>query len=110
MYTEAVDGIHGLSIAEVPDYARNNHWMNALKIGLKEYGENREDLMSRLDKKNIQTRPVWRLNHMQEPYSKCQTYRIEKAVELIEESLCLPSSTGTNKAQINNVIDCLCSR
>ena len=106
-YQEAIDNITGLSIAGVPDYADNNHWMNLLQIETKTSGEDREALMVRLQKNGIQTRPVWVLNHLQKPYKDCQYYKIKRAEGLVERSLCLPSSTNLSDGDIRKVIDTL---
>jgi dTDP-4-amino-4,6-dideoxygalactose transaminase len=47
------------------------------------------------------------LNHEQKPYEDCQGYQIEKAAELVEKSLCLPSSTNLNEYESNKIIDLL---
>ena len=106
-YQTGVSSIEGLKISDVPDYADNNYWMNMLQIDSKVYGEEREDLMQRLGKNGIQSRPVWALNHMQKPYKDCQSYKLERAEELVKKSLCLPSSTNLNDKDLNKVIDCL---
>ena len=106
-YQAVVNSIEGLKISDVPDYADNNCWMNILQIDSKVYGEEREDLMQRLGKNGIQSRPVWALNHMQKPYKDCQSYKLERAEELVNKSLCLPSSTNLNDEDLNKVIDCL---
>jgi len=103
-YERALGNIEGLQIASVPSYADNNHWMNLLQIDTKIFSEGREDLMHRLEKNNIQTRPVWALNHVQKPYRDCQSYKIEKAEKLINCSLCLPSSVNLNDEDLNQVI------
>ena len=102
-YVEAVKTIEGLSMASVPDYANNNHWMNVLQIDSATYSVDREGLMERLWKNGIQTRPVWNLNHMQKQYRNCQSYKIEKAEELVKKSLCLPSSTNLTGNDLDNV-------
>ena len=56
---------------------------------------------------NIQTRPVWHLNHKQKMFNKFQKYKIKQAPKLISNSLCLPSSTNLNKSQIHKIIDLL---
>ena len=91
-------------MAQVTDYADNNHWMNLLQIDKKTYGEDREELMQRLDANNIQTRPAWAPIHLQKPYQSCQTYHIERAEELIGISLCLPSSTNLSDSNLLKMI------
>jgi perosamine synthetase len=106
-YQKMIKNIDGLSLSKVPDYADNNHWLNLLQIDSKVYNQDREVLMKRLERNGIQTRPVWKLNHEQKPYKKCQYYKIKKAAELVEKSLCLPSSTNLNKYELNKIIDLL---
>jgi len=103
-YKTTLSNIEGLSHAEVPNYANNNHWMNLLQIDSEIYGEDREALMRRLDEKGIQTRPVWALNHLQKPYKDYQKYGVQRAVELVKNSLCLPSSTNLTDDNLIHVI------
>jgi perosamine synthetase len=103
-YQKELEGIDGLSISKAPDYADNNHWMNLLQIDSNVYGENREMLMKRLGENSVQSRPVWKLNHEQKPYKDCQYYKIEKAKELVENSLCLPSSSNLTNGNLNKIV------
>jgi aminotransferase in exopolysaccharide biosynthesis len=104
-YQTALENIAGLTLASVPDYANNNHWMNVLQIDGATYGSDREGLMQRLEENGIQTRPVWGLNHLQKPYQDSQTYRIECAGKQVEMSLCIPSSTNLKNDCIENIIE-----
>jgi aminotransferase in exopolysaccharide biosynthesis len=106
-YVEVVEKIEGLAMATVPDYARNNHWLNILQIDIEVFGKDREVIMQRLDDIGIQTRPVWKLNHEQKPYKDCQYYKIERAVKLVNSSLCLPSSSSIRKDEIRKVVNLL---
>tara|TARA_B100000315_G_scaffold259859_1_gene317689 strand:+ start:349 stop:1503 length:1155 start_codon:yes stop_codon:yes gene_type:complete len=103
-YIEALKRIEGLTMAKVPAYAENSHWMNLLQIDYDIYGEGWESIMLRLKKNGIQSRPVWGMNHCQKPYLNCQSYKIEKAKELVGKSLCLPSSVKLNHEDILRVI------
>ncbi len=106
-YADAIENITGLTLVEGPDYACNNHWINLVQIDSEIFGEDRESLMKRLEENGIQSRPVWALNHLQQPYRECQSYQIEKAIELVEQSLCLPSSSNLGDEEIQNVISSL---
>ena len=103
-YQMAINEVDGLAIADAPSYAENNQWMILLQIDKKTYGEDREKLMHRLDLNNIQTRPAWAPIHLQKSYQNCQTYRIDRAEELVLISLCLPSSTNISDKDLNKVI------
>lgn len=106
-YKENINEIPGLQIADVPAYADNNHWMVSMQIDKDIYGKDREELMVYLSDNNIGTRPVWHLNHQQKPYQDCQTYKIEKAVDLLGKTLNIPSSVNITDNQINSVIEVL---
>ena len=103
-YQSTVENIEGLSLSKVPNYADNNHWLNLVQIDNKVYNEDREVLMKRLEENGIQTRPVWKLNHEQKPYKGCQHYKIENANYLVENSLCLPSSSNLTNENLKKII------
>ena len=65
---------------------------------------NVSEMFSYLNSKGVQTRPVWRLNHLQKPYKKCQSFFIEKAIDLVNSSLCLPSSINIKDEEIEKVV------
>ena len=106
-YKGEVDAIPGLDLAEGPDYAANNHWMYALQIDRAQYGLDREQLMARMGQSQIQTRPLWQLNHRQRPYTNCQHYQIDRANHLLDVTLNLPCSVDLTPAQIERVIEVL---
>ena len=108
-YLEAVDAIEGLAIAGVPSYADNNHWLNLVQIDSDKYEEDREELMTHLNKNGIQVRPMWTLNHLQKPYKEYQSYKIERSMRVVGTSLCLPSSTNLNREDIDSIIKSLSS-
>jgi len=107
LYKRHIDLIPGLRIAGVPDCAANNCWMYALQVERAKYGMDREELMRYLEERGIQTRPVWQLNHLQKPYRDCQRYRIERAPDLLEQTLNIPCSIALDESQINRVIEAL---
>ena len=106
-YQEFLNNTDGLDIANVPEYANNNHWINLLQINRQVYNEDREVLMKRLEENGIQSRPVWKLNHEQKSYKDCQYYKIEKAKNLVKNSLCLPSSSNLSNKNLNKIVSVL---
>jgi aminotransferase in exopolysaccharide biosynthesis len=104
-YQAAFENIAGLTLAVVPHYANNNHWMNLLQMDSEVFGEDKDALMKRIEKNGIQTRPVWSFNHLQKPYQDSQTYRIECAGKQLEMSLCIPSSANLKNDCIENIIE-----
>ena len=63
--------------------------------------------MKRLEENGIQTRPIWGLNHEQKPYKSCQYYKIEKAINLVGNNLCLPSSSNLSNENLNKIVSVL---
>ncbi|MBU0713406.1 LegC family aminotransferase [bacterium] len=107
LYKNQIDNIEGLSLAEVPQFANSNYWLYCLRIDQEEYGKNREELLKFLLENQIQSRPVWYLNHMQRPYQKCQNYKIEQAYIQLERTLNIPCSVNITSRQIERVIEVL---
>lgn len=104
MYREGLKGVKGLTIADEPAYARNNLWMFGLQVDPKIYGESREELMQRLSKKKIQSRPVWLLNHMQRPFAANECMDMKSATRLWELTLNIPNSVGITDEDVARVI------
>ncbi len=103
-YEKKIKNIIGLKIYQNPKYALNNYWLNVLKVNGLKYGEKIQDLMNRLISHGIQIRPIWYLNHLQKPFINFQSYKIEKAIRLVSNSICLPSSSGLLDEEINFII------
>ena len=107
-YKKELNNINGISIYDTPDYAVNNHWLNVLKIDKKKYFKSRNQLIELFYKNNIQTKPVWYLNHKQKMFKKYQNYYIENSIKLLNNSLCLPSSSNLKSKQLKKIINILC--
>jgi len=103
-YQLRLNGVAGLTLAPPPDYADNNLWMYALQIDAARFGRDREQTMAMLGKAEIQSRPVWHLNHLQRPYLDCQSYRIERATDLHSRTLNIPCSVNLTDVAIDRVV------
>ncbi|MDR3610257.1 MAG: LegC family aminotransferase [Ignavibacteriaceae bacterium] len=110
LYKKYIQKIDGLNLAAVPEYAVNNYWMYALQIDKERYGKDKKQLMRHLHDNNIQSRPVWYLNHKQKKYKCCQSFFIEEAEILYQETLNIPCSVNLRKESILKVIEKLNER
>lgn len=104
LYKEGLRGIRGVGLMGIPEGTRPNYWFYSLIIDRSKYGMDRAELMNRLAKRNIQTRPIWYLNHLQKPYRRNQAYKIEKARWFYERVLNLPCSSNLKKVDVKKVI------
>ncbi len=106
-YSKNIDKLNGFSISKTPSYSINNHWLNILKIDRKIKNICKNSIIKTFQKNRIQVRPVWYLNHLQKPYLKYQNFKIERAISLLEESICLPSSSNLKEADQEKIIHIL---
>ena len=106
-YKKEIDVIPGLHIAETPPYGRPNHWMYALQIDEAVYKRDREGVMAILSDRKIQSRPVWYMNHLQEPYKGSQSYRIENAPKMLNVTLSIPCSVSLHEEEVREVVETL---
>jgi len=100
-----IDKIRGIKISGTPEYSNNNLWLNILKYENSIFNYEVDFLVFKFLKKGIQTRPVWYLNHLQEPYKNCQTYNVQKSINMLNSSICLPSSANLKTVSINKIIN-----
>jgi len=103
-YKENLKLTDGLTLMNSPGYAENNNWLSVLRVEEKLYGESSTSLIGKLRNESIEVRPIWKLNHLQKPYLNNQTYKIDKANELVSNSVCLPSSISLTTEQLEKII------
>ncbi len=95
----------GINLLPFKEDIRANHWFYSILIDEEKYGMSRDELLIKLNKAGIQSRPLWRLIHKQKPYEDCQTYKIEKALYYEEKILNVPCSTNLTEEEVVYVCD-----
>lgn len=103
LYCQLINSIKGLKIFGIPPGTAPNYWFYSLLVEKKEFGMDRENLMNCLTERNIQSRPIWYLNHLQKPYRRNQAYKIEKAQKFWQKVLNVPCSTNLTKKQVRHI-------
>ncbi len=106
-YSKEIKKIEGLSIVKSPKYCKANNWINLIQVDKKKYKKNIKQLINLFTYNNIQVRPVWYPNHLQKPYYKFERYNIRKAMNLVNVTLCIPSSVTLKKSQIKKIVTLL---
>ena len=105
-YAAGLDGKQGFKILpfrEETDGVRSNHWFYSLDVT--NSGVSRDEVIAKLNEKNIQTRPIWALVHEQADYPKNEAYGVEKAAAYHRSIVNLPCSTNLSEADCARVID-----
>ena len=108
-YDEEISQIKGLRLLKMRDDIRSNFWFYALKCE-ETYGKNRDEVITFLQSKSVQSRPIWGLIHEQSPYVTYQTYQIEKAKEYLACIVNIPCSTNLTPDDVDYVVSCLKER
>ena len=96
-----LDKLKNFKIANVPKNSLNNYWMNLVKINTNKVSKNY--VIKYLNRKGINARPVWKLNHMQKPFKFYEKFKIQKSKILFDNSICLPSGLDITKSKINYI-------
>lgn len=76
-----------------------NHWFYSYLSNGK-----RDLIIAELEKRGIQSRPIWELMHNLKPYKDCRAYRIEKAVFYHDNVVNVPCSTNLSDADVKRVV------
>jgi dTDP-4-amino-4,6-dideoxygalactose transaminase len=64
-----------------------------------------EELRVELERKNIETRPLWKPMHLQPVFKDAPSYLNGVSDRLFEQGLCLPSGTSLTEGQLNLIVD-----
>ncbi len=81
----------------------SNKWFYSICIDRNKIATSLRDIISALEKKNIQTRAIWGLINEQKPYEGEVTYKLEKAPYYAGRILNIPSSTQITEEEIKYV-------
>ena len=108
-YKEAFSHIDCIEMMPICEYGEPNYWLSCITLK-EDCGKNPMELLERLGKCNIETRPIWKPMHLQPFYSECKFFSHEDgeksvAGDIFYRGLCLPSDTNMTKDQQEYVID-----
>ncbi len=104
-YEKEIIKITGLKLLKPPNYSLNNYWLNILILD--NYKIPRDRLIKIFKKNNIEVRPVWHLNHLQPMFKKYPNYKIDISIQHLNNSICLPSSSGISQSNLRKIINIL---
>lgn len=111
LYHKKIDSLDYVRLIDEPGYDDTNNWLISLNFISEGDISNSEvfswELVEKLENRNIQCRPLWQLNHKQEPYKDCPDYRIHLAEKKHNEILVVPSSVSLKEQDIDKVIKAL---
>jgi aminotransferase in exopolysaccharide biosynthesis len=107
-YKNNLSNIEGLTFLQEPDEAYySNHWLTTILLDEKKIDINREQLQHEFEKRNIETRPLWKPMHLQPIFASCKKYLSGTSENLFNKGICLPSGSSMTEEDLNKVVGIL---
>ena len=103
LYKKEFEGFEYGYLMPFREGTESNKWFYSICIDRNKITASLRDIISALEKKNIQTRAIWGLINEQKPYEGEVTYKLEKAPYYAGRILNIPSSTQITEEEIKYV-------
>lgn len=102
-YVELLGDVAGIEFMPEAPYGRSNRWLTAVTIDPVRFGAGRDDVLTALERENIEARPVWKPMHRQPVFAGSRVFGGAVSEEIFEAGVCLPSGTGLREDQIERI-------
>lgn len=103
LYRELFNDIKGVRILDFNYKVRSNYWFYSLV--LEDNRLDRDEMIKKLTKDKIQTRPIWGLINEQEPYKDAECYKIDKANYYHDKIINIPCSTNLKEEEVVIIVN-----
>lgn len=106
LYRKLLHDLPGITFHTNPDSDFNsNYWLTCIVIDSDKVGFTREELRLRMERENIETRPLWKPMHLQPVFADCPYYGDNTEGRLFDNGLCLPSGPTLTDEDIERVAE-----
>jgi len=108
-YKDAFKDIKDISMNPIPNDSNPNYWLSCITLSEKSKVKP-IDIITALDKDNIEARPIWKPMHMQPVYSGCDFITLSEdslgiSGRIFASGLCLPSDIKMTEEDTERAID-----
>ncbi len=103
LYKNNFNDFNFAHIVDFRDDIVSNTWFYSLYVDIEVLNCGIREVINELNDENVQTRPIWGLNHRQIPYKDDINYKINKAEWFENRIINIPCSTSITKEEINYV-------
>jgi len=107
-YYRELSGLPAITFMPEADYGLSTRWLSVIYLE-EQGGVEPSRLISALEERGIESRPVWKPMHLQPLYSGCKyfTYRpgFSFSDKVFKRGLCLPSGSSLTEKEQDKVID-----
>jgi dTDP-4-amino-4,6-dideoxygalactose transaminase len=104
MYRRALSGLRGVRFQPVDGRVQSNGWLTCITVDPIEAGCSRDDIQFSLEKRNVESRPLWKPMHAQPVFAQHPSRTNGTADRLFEIGLCLPSGSGMSDDDVARVV------
>ena len=113
LYEQAFANVKGIELKSNPDERFNaNYWLCTILIDKEETGVDCEELRVFLDRKGIETRPLWKPMHLQPVFAGSPCYVDGTSEKLFEKGLCIPAGPCVTDEDVAYIVseikNCIC--
>lgn len=113
LYERAFANVKGIELKSNPDERFNaNYWLCTILIDKEETGVDCEELRVFLDRKGIETRPLWKPMHLQPVFAGSPCYVDGTSEKLFEKGLCIPAGPCVTDEDVAYIVSeiksCIC--
>ena len=105
LYQELFAGFEYGELMPFREGTDSNTWFYSIRIDRSKISATMREIITALQEKGIETRPIWGLINEQKPYAGEVTYKLEKAPYYANRILNIPSSTQITKEEIHYVAE-----
>jgi perosamine synthetase len=99
LYTELLSGVEGIRVPFVANWAKSIYWLYVFEVD-----GDRDALMKRLAKRNVETRYVFPALHLQPAFGSQAANTRPVAERYAEQGLCLPISNTITEEDARRVV------
>lgn len=110
VYQQKLSRHNGIGFMPEAEYGESNRWLSVITIDADSFGESSTDVRLRLEKHNIEARPVWKPMHMQPVFKDCRIVGGAVSEQVFDKGLCLPSGSSLSDSDQNRVIDAIANK
>lgn len=103
-YRTALSTVPGVELQDISPEASCTFWLNTVSFNPVRFGMDSRELMQRLGKEGIQSRPLWQPMHQSPAHRGAQSVLTGVADRLFASCLSLPSSVGLTSADVQRVV------
>lgn len=106
-YDKALTNIPGIATMKEAAWAFSSYWLYTVLIDKEKFGLDARTLLRNLEKRKIQSRPLWQPIHLSPAHAESYKEKLSIAERLYQQGLSLPCSVGLSDDEQNKVIDAL---